>query len=276
MTTNEPVDEPGGAGGAAPMVQLEGVHKVYMTGRVPVRALVEVDLEISRGEFVAVMGPSGCGKSTLLNLIGAIDRPTQGRVRVAGVDLLGLTDDALSDFRRDRVGFVYQFYNLIPSLTAAENIELPLAFRNAPPAEREARVEHLLEVVGLEDRKDHTPSLLSGGEQQRVAIARALANNPALVLLDEPTGDLDRSTGASILGLLSELNRDQGVTFVLVSHDPTVASAARRRVLMEDGRIVSSGREGTGAAGGARKAWMAGMAGRAGEPGEGGGAGGSR
>ena len=236
-----PVDTPPTRTADEPMVRLEGVHKVYMTGRVPVRALVDVTLDIPRGEFVAVMGPSGCGKSTLLNIIGAIDLPTQGRVRVAGVDLLGLTDDALSDFRRDRVGFVYQFYNLIPSLTAAENIELPLAFKGINGAARAARVAELLRLVGLEDRADHTPSLLSGGEQQRVAIARALANEPDLVLLDEPTGDLDRTTGAAILGLLGELNRERGVTLVLVSHDPTVAAAARRRVLMEDGRVVASG-----------------------------------
>jgi putative ABC transport system ATP-binding protein len=233
------------------MVQLEGVHKVYMTGRVPVRALVDVTLDIPRGEFVAVMGPSGCGKSTLLNLIGAIDMPTQGRLRVGGVDLLGLTDDALSDFRRDRVGFVYQFYNLIPSLTAAENIELPLAFKGVPKAEMDARVAELLRTVGLEDRADHTPSLLSGGEQQRVAIARALANDPDLVLLDEPTGDLDRATGAAILGLLGRLNRERGVTLVLVSHDPTVASAAHRRITMLDGRIVGSEQTGDGGGGGA-------------------------
>jgi len=235
-----PVDTPPTRTADEPMVRLEGVHKVYMTGRVPVRALVDVTLDIPRGEFVAVMGPSGCGKSTLLNIIGAIDLPTQGRVRVAGVDLLGLTDDALSDFRRDRVGFVYQFYNLIPSLTAAENIELPLAFKGINGAARAARVAELLRLVGLEDRADHTPSLLSGGEQQRVAIARALANEPDLVLLDEPTGDLDRTTGAAILSLLSELNRERGVTLVLVSHDPTVAASARRRVLMVDGRVVSS------------------------------------
>jgi len=243
MTANGKAGRPaaGRAEGGSPMVELEGVHKVYMTGRVPVRALVDVDLEVARGEFIAIMGPSGCGKSTLLNLIGAIDRPTQGRVRVAGVDLLGLTDDALSDFRRDRVGFVYQFYNLIPSLTAAENIELPLSFKGAPAPERDARVKELLGLVGLEGRADHTPSLLSGGEQQRVAIARALANGPDLVLLDEPTGDLDRATGASILGLLSDLNRDSGVTLLLVSHDPSVAAVARRKVLMEDGRVVSSG-----------------------------------
>ena len=239
-----PVDTPPTRTADEPMVRLEGVHKVYMTGRVPVRALVDVTLDIPRGEFVAVMGPSGCGKSTLLNIIGAIDLPTQGRVRVAGVDLLGLTDDALSDFRRDRVGFVYQFYNLIPSLTAAENIELPLAFKGINGAARAARVAELLRLVGLEDRADHTPSLLSGGEQQRVAIARALANEPDLVLLDEPTGDLDRTTGAAILGLLGELNRERGVTLVLVSHDPTVAAAARRRVLMEDGRVVAPGPHG--------------------------------
>ena len=232
-----------GATGVKPslMVELDNTHKVYMTGLVPVRALAGVKLEVDRGEFLAIMGPSGCGKSTLLNIIGAIDRPSEGRVRVAGVDLLNLTDDDLSDFRRDRIGFVHQFYNLIASLTAAENVELPLAFKGIPPNERAVRVKELLELVGLEDRSSHTPSLLSGGEQQRVAIARALANHPDLVLLDEPTGDLDVTSGDAILQLLADLNKEEGVTFIMVTHNPVVAEKASRRILMEDGRIVETG-----------------------------------
>jgi putative ABC transport system ATP-binding protein len=223
------------------MVELANAHKVYMTGLVPVRALAGVDLVVAKGEFVAVMGPSGCGKSTLLNIIGAIDRPTEGRVRVAGVDLLGMTDDALSDFRRDRVGFVHQFYNLIPSLTAAENVELPLAFKGVPAPQRRERVEELLSLVGLDDRASHTPSSLSGGEQQRVAIARALANRPDLVLLDEPTGDLDITSGNAIMDLLSDLNAEEGVTLILVTHNPQVAANASRNITMEDGRIIDGG-----------------------------------
>jgi ABC-type lipoprotein export system ATPase subunit len=220
------------------MVELHNTHKVYMTGLVPVRALAGVNLTVERGEFVAVMGPSGCGKSTLLNIVGAIDRPTEGGVRVDRVNLLDLTDDDLSDFRRDRIGFVHQFYNLIPSLTAAENVELPLAFKGVASGERSARVKELLGLVGLEDRAAHTPSLLSGGEQQRVAIARALANRPGLVLLDEPTGDLDVASGDAILELLRTLNREEGVTFILVTHNPLVAAKANRTIQMEDGRVV--------------------------------------
>jgi len=236
-------EQPSTGGAETPlMVELQNTHKVYMTGLVPVRALAGVNLEVDRGEFVAVMGPSGCGKSTLLNIVGAIDRPTEGRVRVSGVNLLDLSDDDLSDFRRDRIGFVHQFYNLIPSLTAAENVELPLAFAGVTAPERAARVEELLELVGLEDRASHTPSLLSGGEQQRVAIARALANRPGLVLLDEPTGDLDVASGDAILELLRTLNREEGVTFIMVTHNPMVASKAARTILMEDGRVVDEGR----------------------------------
>ena len=232
-----------GTRGAAspPMVQLENAHKVYMTGLVPVRALAGVNLKVAKGEFLSIMGPSGCGKSTLLNIIGAIDRPSEGRVRVAGVDLLGLSDDDLSDFRRDRIGFVHQFYNLIGSLTAAENVELPLSFKGIPPSERASRVDELLTLVGLEDRASHTPSLLSGGEQQRVAIARALANRPDLVLLDEPTGDLDMTSGEAILDLLADLNREEEVTLILVTHNPLVAKKASRTITMVDGRIVDEG-----------------------------------
>ena len=236
MSSEEPVSS--SSDKTTIMVQLENAHKVYMTGLVPVRALAGVNLNVARGEFLAIMGPSGCGKSTLLNLIGAIDRPSTGRVRVAGVDLLGLSDDDLSDFRRDRIGFVHQFYNLIASLTAAENVELPLSFKGIAAAERAKRVEELLELVGLEDRASHTPSLLSGGEQQRVAIARALANHPDLVLLDEPTGDLDVTSGDAILDLLATLNREEGVTLILVTHNPLVAAWSARTIMMEDGRVV--------------------------------------
>ena len=235
-------EEPLAAGaGRTPMVELLSTHKVYLTGLVPGRALAGVNLVVESGEFVAIMGPSGCGKSTLLNIVGAIDRPTEGGVRVAGVNLLDLSDDDLSDFRRDRIGFVHQFYNLIPSLTAAENVELPLAFKGVNGTERAKRVEELLRLVGLEDRSAHTPSLLSGGEQQRVAIARALANRPGLVLLDEPTGDLDVTSGNAILDLLKNLNQEEGVTFILVTHNPLVAVKASRTILMEDGRVVETG-----------------------------------
>jgi putative ABC transport system ATP-binding protein len=221
-----------------PMVRLENVHKVYLTGQSPVRALAGITLDIPRGQFLAIMGPSGCGKSTLLNVIGGVDTPSEGSVTVKGVQVLRLNDDQLSDFRRDTIGFVYQFYNLIPSLTAAENVELPMAFAGVMGASRANRVKDLLHQVHLDDRADHTPSLLSGGEQQRVAIARCLANNPDLILLDEPTGDLDRTTGKDIMELLSRLNQEQGKTLVMVTHDPTVAAYADFVLELEDGKIV--------------------------------------
>jgi putative ABC transport system ATP-binding protein len=221
-----------------PIIQLTNVHKVYLTGSSPVRALAGITLNIPKGAFTAVMGPSGCGKSTLLNVIGAVDTPTEGTVLVKGVAILRLNDDQLSDFRRDSIGFVYQFYNLIPSLTAAENVELPLAFRGINGSARQARVEELLHLVHLEDRADHNPSLLSGGEQQRVAIARCLANDPDIILLDEPTGDLDRSSGRAIMELLAGLNKTKSKTLVMVTHDPSIAAYAQRVLEMEDGKIV--------------------------------------
>ncbi len=232
--------EPAGSDGHqadGALVRLDRVHKVYLTGSVPVRALAGVDLEVRSGEFVAIQGPSGCGKSTLLNLVGGVDTPTQGRVLVGGKNLLQLSDDQLTDFRRDHVGFVFQVHNLIPSLTAEENIGLPLEFAGRSPDRVARRVEEILRLVGLEDRADHTPSLLSGGEQQRVAIGRALANNPDLILLDEPTGDLDRGTTEEILDHLVELNR-RGKTLIMVTHDPVVAAPARRRVEMRDGKVL--------------------------------------
>ena len=223
-----------------PIIRLSNVHKVYLTGTSPVRALAGVTLDIPKGAFLAVMGPSGCGKSTLLNVIGAVDTPSEGSVSVKGTQVLTLSDDELSDFRRDTIGFVYQFYNLIPSLTAAENIELPLSFAGVNGGTRAARVAELLKMVHLEDRANHTPSLLSGGEQQRVAIARCLANNPDIILLDEPTGDLDRANGRAIMELLSSLNRSGGKTLVMVTHDPSVAAYANLVLDMEDGKIVGS------------------------------------
>ncbi len=220
-------------------VRVENLHKSYLLGAAAIGALRGVDLAIHGGEFVGLMGPSGCGKTTLLNLIGATDQPSRGRLWVDGVELAGLSDDALADLRRDRIGIVFQFHNLIPTLTARENVELPLQFRGVRAAERRDRALALLERVGLRDRADHQPSELSGGEQQRVSIARALANRPALVLLDEPTGDLDTTTGAEIIALLRDLNAREGVTLVIATHDASVAAQCTRIVRMRDGRIES-------------------------------------
>jgi putative ABC transport system ATP-binding protein len=220
-------------------VRTENLQKSFLLGANAVGALRGVDLSVPRGDFVAVMGPSGCGKTTFLNLVGGIDLPSRGSVWVDGVDLSRLSDDALADLRRDRLGYVFQFYNLIPTLTARENVETPMAFRGMSRRARRERADGLLARVGLRDRADHTPSELSGGEQQRVAIARALANDPALVLLDEPTGDLDSATGEEILQLLRELNRTEKVTLLVATHDPKVARASARIVRFRDGRVES-------------------------------------
>lgn len=220
-------------------VQAEEVHKSYVLGAAAVGALRGVSLRIRRGEFVALMGPSGCGKTTLLNLMGAIDTPSRGSLSVDGVALAELSEDALADLRRDRIGVVFQFYNLIPTLSARENIELPMQFQRAGRRERRERARQLLARVGLADRADHHPAELSGGEQQRVSIARALANHPALVLLDEPTGDLDSVTGQEILTLLRDLNQQERVTLVIATHDALVAEASSRTIRLRDGRIES-------------------------------------
>jgi putative ABC transport system ATP-binding protein len=220
-------------------VRAENLQKSFLLGSNAVGALRGIDLTVARGEFVAVMGPSGCGKTTFLNLVGGIDVPSRGAVWVDGVELSRLSDDALADLRRDRLGYVFQFYNLIPTLTARENVETPMAFRGLSRRTRRERADTLLKRVGLGDRADHTPSELSGGEQQRVAIARALANDPALVLLDEPTGDLDSATGEEILKLLGALNREEHVTLLVATHDPKVARASSRIVRMRDGRVES-------------------------------------
>lgn len=218
-------------------VEAANVHKSYLLGATAVGALRGVDLTVRRGEFVALMGPSGCGKTTLLNVIGAIDLPSRGTVKIEGVDLQSLSDDHLADLRRDRLGMVFQFYNLIPTLTARENVEIPMQFKGAKAAARHSRALELLERVGLKDRADHKPSELSGGEQQRVSIARALANEPALVLLDEPTGDLDSATGAEVIALLRDLNQREQVTLVIATHDHSIAAQSSRIVKLRDGKI---------------------------------------
>ena len=218
-------------------VQAGNLHKSYLLGATAVGALRGVDLEIDPGEFVALMGPSGCGKTTLLNLIGAIDTPSRGRLAVDEVALESLSEDQLADLRRDRIGVVFQFYNLLPTLSARENVELPMHFKGTSPRERRERAVSLLDRVGLKDRAEHKPAELSGGEQQRVSIARALANRPALVLLDEPTGDLDSATGHEIMTLLQDLNRREKVTLIVATHDPIVAQASSRIIKLRDGRI---------------------------------------
>jgi putative ABC transport system ATP-binding protein len=223
-------------------VRAENLHKSFVLGSNAVGALRGVDLTVARGEFVVVMGPSGCGKTTLLNLVGGIDVPSRGAVWVDGVEISRLSDDQLTDLRRDRLGYVFQFYNLIPTLTARENVETPMQFRGKSKSERRERAAALLSRVGLGDRADHKPSELSGGEQQRVAIARALANDPALVLLDEPTGDLDTATGQEILGLLQKLNKEEKVTLLVATHDAAVAAISSRVVKLRDGKIVGDER----------------------------------
>ena len=222
---------------STPLIRLEGVERDYMMGSETVRAVRGVSLDIRAGEHVAIVGPSGCGKSTLLNLLGAIDPPDEGRVLLDGRDVSHLSDREATSFRLRRIGFVFQRFHLLPALTARENIELPMAEAKMKGPEREKRARELLAYVGLTGRERHRPPQLSGGEQQRVAIARALANAPAIVLADEPTGELDAKTGAEVAALFARLNRD-GTTLVIVTHDEELASAARRVIHMRDGAVV--------------------------------------
>ncbi|RKX94950.1 MAG: hypothetical protein DRP55_10645 [Spirochaetes bacterium] len=215
----------------------ENLVEEYLLGKVVVPALRGVNLKIKRGEFAVIMGPSGSGKSTLLNLIGGLQKPTGGRVLINGIDLSTLNENQLAIFRRKNVGFVFQAYNLIPTLTAIENVELPMIFYNIPPNERKRRAEKLLHSLGLGDRLHHRPSELSGGEQQRVSIARALANNPEIILADEPTGNLDTKTGRRIMEEIVKVNRDFGKTIVMVTHDPEVAHFGDRIIHIRDGKI---------------------------------------
>jgi putative ABC transport system ATP-binding protein len=219
------------------IVRVENLTRVYQSGALPVRALDGVSLSIEEGEFTALMGPSGSGKTTLLNLIGGLDEPTGGRVTVDGQLLSDLKGDALSRMRLERIGFIFQAYNLIPVLTAYENAEFVLMMRGVPAAERRERVMETLKAVGLEGMEDRRPNQLSGGQQQRVAVARAIAGHPALVLADEPTANLDSKTTDALIELMRELNEERGITFLFSTHDPKVIQAARRVVRMLDGHI---------------------------------------
>jgi len=220
------------------IVEAVNLKKTYMLGKVPVEALRGVNLKIENGDFVAILGPSGSGKSTLLNLIGALDKPTEGKLLIEGVDVSTLNDNQLADLRR-RVGFVFQFFNLIPRFTARENVELSMSIVDVGKAERRKQAESLLEIVGLKERMNHKPTELSGGEQQRVAIARALANNPRFLLMDEPTGNIDSKAASDIMGLVNRLNEEKGVTIIMVTHDQRLASSAKRTVHMFDGLIIN-------------------------------------
>ncbi len=219
------------------VVELRDVTKVYHQGSVDVHALRNLDLTVNKGEFTALVGPSGSGKTTALNLIGALDAPTSGSVIVEGRDLSDLGRRELSRLRRDRIGFVFQSYNLIPVLTAYENAEMVMWVQGVPAAERKERVTELLHSVGLEGMEDRRPTELSGGQQQRVAIARAIASDPAIVLADEPTANVDSETAENLISLMEKLNRDRGVTFLFSTHDHRVVERARRVVRMVDGRV---------------------------------------
>jgi putative ABC transport system ATP-binding protein len=222
---------------SAPIVSLRDVRRDYALGAERVHALQGVSLDVERGDYVAIVGPSGCGKSTLLNLIGVIDQPTSGTVTIAGKRVDAMSDREATSFRLHNIGFVFQRFYLMPILSALENVALPMAEAKIRREERDARAAELLAYVGLSSRERHRPSELSGGEQQRVAIARALANHPALLLADEPTGELDARTGTEIISLFQRLNAD-GTTIVVVTHDEDLANAARHNVHMRDGRIV--------------------------------------
>jgi putative ABC transport system ATP-binding protein len=219
------------------IVEAVNLKKTYLLGKIPVEALRGVNLKVENGDFLAILGPSGSGKSTLLNLIGALDKPTQGKMLIEGTDISKLNDNQLADLRR-RIGFVFQFFNLIPRFTAVENVELSMSIADASKTDRRKRAETLLETVGLKERMNHKPAELSGGEQQRVAIARALANNPKFLLMDEPTGNIDSKTANELMDLIKRLNEDDSVTTIMVTHDQHLAERAKRTLQMFDGLIV--------------------------------------
>lgn len=221
------------------VIQTIDLHKVYDETRVPVHALRGVDLRIDKGEFTAIVGPSGSGKSTLLNIIGGLDQPTRGQIIIDGTDLATLSPNALIDFRKNKIGFVFQSYNLIPVLTAKENVEFVMLLQKRSKAERDARVQVLMEAVGLADRLHNRPSELSGGQQQRVAVARALAPKPAFILADEPTANLDSASTTNLLDMMARLNTQEAMTFVFSTHDQRVIDRARRVITLEDGQIIS-------------------------------------
>ena len=219
------------------IVEAVNLKKTYMLGKVLVNALRGVNLKVESGDFLAILGPSGSGKSTLLNLIGALDKPTEGKMLIEGVDVSTLNDNQLAELRR-RIGFVFQFFNLIPRLTARENVELSMSIADMGRAERRKQAEDLLEAIGLKERMNHKPAELSGGEQQRVAIARALANNPRFLVMDEPTGNIDSKTANEIIELIKRLNKEKGVTIIMVTHDQHLAGETKKTVQMFDGVIT--------------------------------------
>jgi len=227
------------------VLQTENLGKVYTLGRRKVNALSDVNLRVNKGDFISIMGPSGSGKTTLLNMLGCLDRPTNGKLILDGVDVTKVPEKSLYKFRKYRIGFIFQTYNLMPYLNAIENVELPMEGTKKSKSERRKRAHELLEVVGLSAREEHKPLRLSAGEQQRVAIARALANNPSMLLADEPTGNLDTKTMFEIVRLLSKLNLTQGTTIVMVTHDGHVASRAGRILFLSDGKLLQREKKGT-------------------------------
>jgi putative ABC transport system ATP-binding protein len=226
------------------MIRLDHVSRTFHVGGRPVHALRDVDLQLAAGDYASIMGPSGSGKSTLLNLLGCLDRPTAGTYFLDGQDVSSLDDAALTQVRRHKIGFVFQSFHLVPRLTAAGNVELPMMFAGIERAERRERVARSLDAVGLDERHDHRPEQLSGGERQRVAIARAVVMHPAIVLADEPTGNLDTASGNEVIAILEQMN-ERGLTLVLVSHDPEIAERARRRIRMHDGELAEDSGGGT-------------------------------
>lgn len=222
------------------LIQVEDLRRHFKMGRQTVRALDGVSFLAKRGEFLGISGPSGSGKSTLMYMLDGLDHPTSGSIRIAGQDITTLDEDGLAEYRQRMIGFIFQMFNLIPTMTALENVEFPMLFSRVPAAERHQRAGQLLELVGLGERMDHRPTELSGGQQQRVAIARALVNNPAIVLADEPTGNLDSHSGSEVLDLLKQLNQ-QGHTVITVSHDPGVIARATRGIKLHDGRLEDDG-----------------------------------
>ncbi len=220
------------------VIWIEKLHKVYTMGTNEVHALRGVSLAVKDGETIAIMGPSGSGKSTLMNILGCLDQPTYGQYTLGGEDVSQMSEDDLADVRNRRVGFVFQSFNLLPRTTALDNVLLPLIYAGMSPRDRRRRAKEILEAVGLGDRIHHMPNELSGGQQQRVAIARALVNHPAIILADEPTGNLDSTSGKEVMGILQRLNEEQGITVVLVTHDPHIGNHAQRIIHLFDGKVV--------------------------------------
>ncbi len=224
----------------ASIIKLENVWKVYQLGKVELPVLRGISLEITPGVFVVILGPSGSGKSTLLNMIGCLDLPTKGSVFLAGRDISKMSEDELAQVRGEKIGFIFQQFNLLPNLSALENVMMPMIFRGKPESEREKRAKYLLNSLELGDRISHRPAELSGGEQQRIAIARSLINNPEIIVADEPTGNLDSTTGRKIMEILIDLHKNKGKTIIVVTHDPTIANYSNQIIRIKDGQLVSN------------------------------------